>query len=777
MKIKDVTNSDRADGVSEDFNISAPEQIRTYVSNSSLPAIEELKSHRNWVGWLKKERRRNDGSTRTDKVPISPHNGKFASVSDSSTWGSFQQVEDCLDLHSPDGIGYVFTSDNNIVGVDIDNCVDSDGEIDPKALAIIKLLDSYTEWSPSGEGFHIWVKGEIPRSLINHEAGIEVYSVGRFFTFTGDHVAGTPTAIEERQDEIYEIYDRHSERNAVSVPVNDNQQSDVFFTVPSPEEIREALSYIPEQSDYGECWLPVQMAVHSVYPDDVGIRLIEEWSPGYEGEVAQKFASFSQVGNSNGRVKIGTLFHIAKQHGYVRRQRITRLDPVIDISGYRAEDGGILDAWEDFYGEDWLFSESIGLLLKWSSSHWSPDYNLEFQRLILNFIKQLNDSARSLLNAASTDEDEKIAKAYISATKRTRNRVNSVVEMAKALKAIEPSRLDQGNLLNLLNGTLDLDTLKFREHRRDDYLTHCLDFIYDPLAKCPRWEQFIGEVLVDATTGEPDAELSYLIQEGVGYTLTVSTKAETMFMLLGHGSNGKSVTTTIIKRLLGSLAIVTNFNRWGESGNYEIARLPGKRLVLSTESEPGGRVDEPTLRRIVSGEVIPARAIYGRPFEFKPVAKLWWAMNQKPTIRETGYATWRRLIIIPFNRTFTDLDRDPNLSDKLIAELPGILNWALTGLERFHLQGRFTKPRLAREAIEEYQREANPLLEWFNESVEIIDQRKTSASSLYRSYSGWCARAGVKHDNRTVLGRILKTLPGVKYKRSNGVKYNLRIKE
>src|SRR5690606_27664534 len=94
------------------------------------------------------------------------------------------------------------------------------------------------------------------------------------------------------------------------------------------------------------------------------------------------------------------------------------------------------------------------------------------------------------------------------------------------------------------------------------------------------------------------------------------------------------------------------------------------------------------LKRIVSGERIKARPIYGAQFEFDSQAKVWWAMNDKPIIKDTGNSIWRRLKLIPFNRTFTDLDKDPELGQKLEAESPGILNFALDGLRRLRLRGK-----------------------------------------------------------------------------------------
>jgi len=163
-----------------------------------LPYEITMKS--SWVGW------RLDGD---DKCPINPHNGKKAKVNDRTTWGTLEQALDGCTRYDLAGIGFVFDRDATdlITGIDIDHCREPDGSIALWAQEIIRVLNSYTERSPSGTGFHIFVLGKLPTSLEHHRLNIgsgriEVYDGGRFFTMTGDHVEETPRTIERRQDEL-----------------------------------------------------------------------------------------------------------------------------------------------------------------------------------------------------------------------------------------------------------------------------------------------------------------------------------------------------------------------------------------------------------------------------------------------------------------------------------------------------------------------------------------------------------------------------------------------
>ncbi|WP_049969039.1 phage NrS-1 polymerase family protein [Haloferax prahovense] len=161
----------------------------------------ELREREQWVCW--RSEMRDDKAT---KVPVNPTTGGFGSATDSVTWADLDTAVAAVESDDADGIGFVFTDDDPFVGVDLDDCRDPEtGTIDDDAQAIITQLDSYTEVSPSGTGFHILVAGELPAGR-NRRGSVECYDTARFFTVTGAHVAGTPTAITHRQDALVDIH-------------------------------------------------------------------------------------------------------------------------------------------------------------------------------------------------------------------------------------------------------------------------------------------------------------------------------------------------------------------------------------------------------------------------------------------------------------------------------------------------------------------------------------------------------------------------------------------
>lgn len=452
----------------------------------------------------------------------------------------------------------------------------------------------------------------------------------------------------------------------------------------------------------------------------------------------------------------------------------------VDLSKvvYKAEDGGILDVWLMMHGAGWLFVNGYEVWHRWTGTHWQPDESQVINGEIQALMQALNDLAHERKRSVGDDKNAAaIASAYIAATKRSRSRVASVEGMAQAHRGVRAADLNAGNLLNLHNGVLDLNTLTVLPHDRGRAMTYCLPYAYDPAAVCPRFRSFVREVLVVEGTTDPDEDLVRLFQELVGYTLTTDTRHEVMVWLAGEGGNGKTVAISILRELLGGMAGNVDFQTLGATGNYDLAGLPGKRLIFSTESKRGGHMAEELLRRIVSGERINTRPIYGKPFEFDPVAKVWWAMNDKPVIRDTSNATWRRLKLIPFNRTFGDAEKDIHLLDKLRAELPGILNWALDGLARLRAQGRFSPAAAADAAASDYRRESNPIAQWLAECTTKSPDNlyPTLSSAAYANYKTWCEANGRSALNSTNFGTEVKRAGVGARRTSRGVQFDVAL--
>jgi len=161
---------------------------------------EELKALNQWVAWKLELR-----DEKLTKIPINPNTGHNAASDKTETWASFDKAVQHYEKSKKAGcagIGFMFSNNDPYTGVDLDKCINTEtSEIEPWAQEIISQLNSYTEFSPSGTGVHILVRGELPEGG-RRKAQIEMYSSARYFTVTGNHLNGSPTAIEDRDGEL-----------------------------------------------------------------------------------------------------------------------------------------------------------------------------------------------------------------------------------------------------------------------------------------------------------------------------------------------------------------------------------------------------------------------------------------------------------------------------------------------------------------------------------------------------------------------------------------------
>lgn len=164
---------------------------------SSIPA--ELKALRQWVAWNPNDpRTREADGTEGRKVPLNPKTLRNASSTDPETWGTFEEA-----VSTGYGIGFVLTADDPYLCVDLDH-VANEGGIEPEALEIVERLDTYTEFSPSGTGLHLWCRAVKPGD--RSRAGIvEMYDSGRYIRFTGD-VYGDRNTLRNAQNAVYGLY-------------------------------------------------------------------------------------------------------------------------------------------------------------------------------------------------------------------------------------------------------------------------------------------------------------------------------------------------------------------------------------------------------------------------------------------------------------------------------------------------------------------------------------------------------------------------------------------
>lgn len=310
-------------------------------------------------------------------------------------------------------------------------------------------------------------------------------------------------------------------------------------------------------------------------------------------------------------------------------------------------------------------------------------------------------------------------------------------------------------LLGLKNGLcMDLKTGMVFEMQPHHLVTKTVSCEYDPYAQCPQWETFLLDVF------GRDQDLIGYLQQWVGYCLTGSIAEQQILFAYGLGANGKSVLFSVLAEMFGSYAVTAPVETFMLNGNegpksFLLARLAGARFVLANETADGQRLAENTIKELTGGEIVAAAHKYGHVFEYRPCFKIAIVGNHKPLIRGMDTGIWRRLHMMPFNKTFAVHEQDPNLVQKLKCELSGILNWAIKGATAWQQSKRLHTPQVMLEEVNAYRSESDIIGLWLAEKCTVNHGLKESAAALYLDYGNWCKTNGHHPSSQTIFGRRL----------------------
>lgn len=413
-------------------------------------------------------------------------------------------------------------------------------------------------------------------------------------------------------------------------------------------------------------------------------------------------------------------------------------------------DTGNADRLVHDHGLDLRYCKEWGKWLVWDGSRWQEDRTGEVDRRAKATVLGIYGEA-----SRASDRGQRASLADHAKRSESLHRLRATVELAKngETVAATPEQFDTNPyLLNCRNGTIDLRTGELREHRREDLITKLAPVTYDREAEAPTWDGFLETVV-------PDRETRSYLQRAIGYSLTGDTTEQVMFVLYGSGANGKSTFLETIRSLLGDYALQADSTTLMMKGNdgvrNDIARLVGSRFVSSAEVEDGRRLSEVTVKQLTGGDTITARYLYKEGFEFKPECKFFLAVNHKPQIRGTDNGIWRRVMLVPFTVTVAEEDQDRHLAEKLRAELPGILAWAVRGCGEWQSH-RLGLPPAIKEATGEYRAEMDVLGAFLRDCCIERAGVKAKTKDLYAAYTKWCQENGEDILPQRTLGIKLK---------------------
>jgi putative DNA primase/helicase len=771
---------------------------------SAVP--RELRDRPQWVCWRYVTR----GGKQT-KCPVDARDGKNADSTDPATWASFDEAVASCRGGGYAGVGYVFASDDPFCGIDLDGCIDDDGAVVPAAREIIDALDSYTEISPSGRGVKVFIAGRKPDGVGCKSKAIvgytetEVYDRDRFFTVTGQHLAGTLDGVEKRQAALDALCVRLWPKKQ-KPRVNATLASAGF----SGDD--EALVQRAGAARNGDRFKALWAGDISLHDDDHSradmalCNLLARWT-GKDAERMDRLFRRSGLirekwdekrgDRSYGRITIEKAIADCEET-YVPRRRAASTVATSDCNakpepresddslvplGYADPASGRLvlsprrtlptaEAYVRAFNQHddgCTLCDYGGLLLEWRGNRYCQ---VEGEWVKNRLQPWLHKALRYVLNNRTGEMELVDFESNPNTVKQAFDTIRAFVHLPAS--SVSPSWLDGGKgrppaleLLPCKSLNLHIPTGRVLAPTPALFTINALDFDYDPNPEPPeRWIKFLEQLFGD------DLESVDLLQEWMGYCLTGDTSQQKMLLLVGPRRSGKGTIGRIVTNLVGAGNVVGPTTS-SLAGTFGLQPLIEKSLAIVSDARFGGENVSTVVERLlcISGEdtLTIDRKFLGS-ISMKLATRFMLLTNELPRLNDSSTALAGRFLVLRLSNSFYGKE-DVTLTKQLLTELPGILLWAIEGWKRLRQRGRFIQPSSGEEAVRDMEDLSSPVGAFVRECCVLGAGHRTSVDDLYRAWNRWCEADGRNAiSTKQAFGRdLMAAAPGVTRRRGTGM--------
>ena len=713
-----------------------------------------------------------------DKRPLNARNGSAGSSTDPTTWAPYAVAVATAKRLKLDGVGIVFTGDA-LVGIDLDKCIgDGEGTTAKYAKHLIAMTRSYIEVSPSGRGLHIIGTGKIPRAVKEklHGIGVEVYNVGRYFTWTGEVIEGEHDDVDTVQDVIDDIFDDiafSKPSKAPAKPYTPSDTADGYVGAVWARWLDQALTKMSNAVSGERHNTRVKMgrllggalaAVRAVgfdpMSDDDAVTVLYDALAPDDGEEEKELGAI-RWGFDHGLSApldipappvppMESLESLEKIFGSAITEATpdaVTTEPKGDVIPSNPEviptihltDLGNGLRFVEAVKDRVCYVEAWGQWLVWNGKYWEVSGDIVIRKVAHAVVIDM-------YKAAVKDNvlDSELAKWALKS--ETAARISAMIGEAQPYLVVDVARFDSHpDHLNVANGIVDLRSGAVVAHDRTWFFTKYIDIDFDPNADRTVIDAFMATI----TAG--DLDLTQYIKRAAGYSVTGRTDEHCLFFAYGNGKNGKSTFMNMLSMVMGDYATTTSvealldINAKGEGASPYMARLPGKRLAMAQEMPEGRRMNESLVKSITGGDRIATRGLYKDVFEFTPTHTLWVSGNHKPRIAGTDDGIWRRLRILPFTTTIPEAQRRDSrvIEAEFYAHRAGILRWLIEGARMWYKMG-LSSCRAVDDATAEYRGEEDAVARFIAERCDVGPMKSVSKTLLYAAWREWTEDEGDK---------------------------------
>ena len=432
---------------------------------------------------------------------------------------------------------------------------------------------------------------------------------------------------------------------------------------------------------------------------------------------------------------------------------------------YLSTDIGNSRLYSDYYSGVARYVPERKLWYIFRGKRWEPDIGG------LKAMELCKKLANALMVYAFNISDEQLRKDYIDRCKKwqARRTRETILKDAQGVYPIPMDAFDTDPFLfNCQNGTIHLKDMTFLPHAPEDKITKISDVIYDPDARCDRFDRFVDEIM------SGDQDRARFLQRSLGYALSGDTRFECLFILYGATTrNGKGTLMESVLKVMGEYGstvrpetISMKQNASSQNPTEDIARLAGIRFANISEPSRGLLLNAAQVKSMTGNDTLNARFLHENSFDFQPQFKIYMNTNYLPVITDMTLFSSGRIMIIPFERHFEEDQQDKSLKKTFVSEKnqSAILNWLLEGYKELHLQG-LTMPESVHFATERYRHESDKVGLFIEDEMEPVANAEERTSAVYDRYKKWCDANGCFAENTRNFKQILAMYGRVERKR------------
>nr|WP_302051065.1 DNA primase family protein [Clostridioides difficile] len=397
----------------------------------------------------------------------------------------------------------------------------------------------------------------------------------------------------------------------------------------------------------------------------------------------------------------------------------------------------------------------------------------EFAKYIKNnnHVIKINEQLHLYKDGIYVDGQARIEAEMINNISNLNKAKRSEVLSYLNLLISENTSMSEANLIAFKNGIYNIVDDSFIEFSPEFIITNKVNWNYNPGA----YSKLVDKTMNKLSCG--DFEIRMLLEEVVGYCFYRRNELRKAFILTGDKANGKSTYLDMIKTLLGD-ENTSALDLKELSDRFKTAELFGKLANIGDDIGDEFIANPAIFKKLVSGDRVNVERKGQNPFDFNNYSKFLFSANNIPRIKDKTGAVLDRLIIIPFNASFSvnDKDFDPYIKYKLREQeaIEYLINLGLEGLKRVLKNRKFTVPDKVKKEILEYEEVNNPILGFFKEVDKIENE---STKEIYMKYQEYCILNGLQPISNVEFSRQVVKKFGyeIKDKKINGKKYRVFI--